>query len=639
MATAETTRTEHKFEAEVEQVLRLVIHSLYSKREIFLRELLSNASDALDKRRFEALTDPARGGDDLGVDLRIDAEAKTLTVADDGVGMSREELIENLGTVARSGSKALMEKLAEDPEAGSDLQLIGQFGVGFYSAWLVADQVDVVSRRAGSAEAHRWSSKAQSSFTVEAAERESVGTTITLHLREESEEFLQPYRLKQLVERYSDYLSWPIRLHTTKTVEKDDGEEVEEPQVEALNRGTALWQRPRSEIDDEAATDLYRHLARDWDGPRAWRHFRIEGMREASGFVFLPKHRGFDLYHPDATHGMRLYVKRVFILDEAEDLLPRWLRFVKGVVDSEDLPLNVSRELLQDSKVVAFLRKQVVKQTLALLSELADEKPAEYREFWASFGAVLKEGIHLDPSQRGALVPLLRFHSSTQSELTTLAAYRERMKEGQEGIYYVLADSLKQAEGSPHIEGLVKQGFEVLYLVDPIDQFMVDGLGEVDGAKLLSATAADVGTGEAVEEEQEAALDELRSRFRKVLQDHVSEVKLSRRMVDSAVSLVLPPGGLPPHLERLMRATQPGVPAQKRILEVNPDHAVVKNLQRLLDTDRGEQVDEWIQLLHDQALVAEGSPLEDPAAFSRRLTALLTTASRDAAGVTADEAE
>jgi molecular chaperone HtpG len=332
-------------------------------------------------------------------------------------------------------------------------------------------------------------------------------------------------------------------------------------------------------------------------------------------------------------------VKRVFILDEAEDLLPRWLRFVKGVVDSEDLPLNVSRELLQDSKVVAFLRKQVVKQTLALLSELADEKPAEYREFWASFGAVLKEGIHLDPSQRGALVPLLRFHSSTQSELTTLAAYRERMKEGQEGIYYVLADSLKQAEGSPHIEGLVKQGFEVLYLVDPIDQFMVDGLGEVDGAKLLSATAADVGTGEAVEEEQEAALDELRSRFRKVLQDHVSEVKLSRRMVDSAVSLVLPPGGLPPHLERLMRATQPGVPAQKRILEVNPDHAVVKNLQRLLDTDRGEQVDEWIQLLHDQALVAEGSPLEDPAAFSRRLTALLTTASRDAAGVTADEAE
>ncbi len=611
--------TTHRFEAEVEQVLRLVIHSLYSHREIFLRELLSNASDALDKLRFRALTEPGLAEDgELEVSLSVDEDAGTLTIADNGIGMSRDELVQNLGTIARSGSREFLEKL-EAAQKG-DVSLIGQFGVGFYSAWLVADRVEVVSRAAGQDAAYRWVSEAKAEFTVEPAERESRGTSVTLFLGVEHREFLQPFRLRQLVERYSDYLSFPIKLL------KADGE------PESLNRGTALWQRSKSEIEDDQYKELYRHLAADFQEPLAWRHFKLEGTQELAGIVYVPSVAPVDLFHPDRSHGLRLYVKRVFILDDAEELVPRWLRFLRGVVDSEDLPLNVSRETLQDSRVVAFLRKQVVKQALSLLAEVADERPEDYQTFWRSFGAVLKEGLHLDPTQKDALLPLLRFETSAGDGLASLAEIKERMKDGQKAIYYIVGDTRAQVEASPHLEGLKSRGYEVLYLTDPVDPFAVPSLGTFDEVPLQSITEADLDLGEEEPgegtEDRDSALKDLRERVRVRLQSHVSEVRLSRRLVDSPVCLVVPAGGLPPHLERMFRAAQQEVPEQKRIFELNPDHAVIGNLRQLLDAGRADEVDEWIDLLFDQATVAEGSPLEDPAAFNRRLTRLLEEASR-----------
>ncbi len=620
------TATTHRFEAEVEQVLRLVIESLYSNREVFLRELVSNAADALDKLRFAAVTDPTlipEGAGALGVRLIPDREAGTLTIADDGIGMSREELVDHLGTIARSGTRELMKKLAEAKETG-DLSLIGQFGVGFYSSYLVADRVEVVSRRAGSDEAHRWSSDAKASFTVEPAERASHGTDVILHLGEAHREYLDPVRLRGLIARYSDYLSWPVELKTKKK-QGDDYVDA----FEKINQSSALWQRPRGEIEDEKAHELYHHLTSDFQKPLAWRHFRIEGTQLFSGMLFLPAHAPFTLWQPEAKHGVRLYVKRVFIMDDAAELLPPWLRFVRGVVDSEDLPLNVSRELLQDSRVVATIRKQLVKQALDMFEDLAKERPDDYATFWAAFGGILKEALHGEPERAEELAPLLRFHSSAVDGLTSLAEAKARMKEGQPAIYYVLGESLTHARQSPHIEALRKKGYEVLYLVDPVDPFAIGALTEYDGTPIESASEAKLGEGDdAVDEDREAALGDLRSRFRTKLQDDVSEVRVSARLVDSPVCLVIPPGGLQPHIERLLRATQKDLPKQKRILEINPAHPVIENLRALLASATAvERVDEWIQLLYDQAQIAEGSPLEDPAAFNQRVTALLKDAS------------
>jgi molecular chaperone HtpG len=616
-------KTTHRFQAEVTKVLSLVIHSLYSNPEVFLRELVSNASDALDKLRFRAITEPALmpAGERLVVQLIPDPKERTLTISDNGIGMNAEALARELGTVAHSGTRAFLDKVAEAKKG--DVNLIGQFGVGFYSAYLVADRVEVVSRAAGEEHAHRWSSDGAETFTVEPAERASQGTSVILHLKKDAE-YVDGFRLRQLVRRYSDFLDHPIELVT-----RDD---KKEDKVEVLNQGKALWQRRASEITEEQYTELYKHITHDFEPPLSHKHFQVEGTQLFTGLLFVPKAAPFDLFTPDVKHGLRLYVKRVLIMEKCEELLPRWMRFVRGVVDSEDLPLNVSREILQDSSIVRVIRKQVVKQVLEMLDELSNDA-AKYGEFWKSFGNVLKEGLHFEPDQKAKLAPLLRYESSKGEGVVSLAEYKARMAEGQEAIYYVIAESRALAERSPHTEALRKRGYEVLYMTDAVDSFAVEGLDEFDGTKLVSATGAELKLTESEEEQKKAAeantvLKDLAEHVRRKLQDHVSEVRISHRLTDSPVCLVVPEGGLQPYIERVLRATRQEVPRTKRIMELNPSHPLVKNLERMYEKDAAsEKLGEWIELLFEQALLAEGSPVEDPTRFAARLTTLLQDAS------------
>ncbi|HVW29899.1 MAG TPA: molecular chaperone HtpG [Polyangiaceae bacterium] len=620
MSTAE--KTTHRFQAEVTKVLSLVIHSLYSNPEVFLRELVSNASDALDKLRFRAVTEPALlpAGERLAVQLIPDPKERTLTISDNGVGMNAEALARELGTVAHSGTRAFLDKVAEAKKG--DVSLIGQFGVGFYSAYLVADRVEVVSRAAGEEQAHRWTSDGAETFTIEPAERKTQGTSVILHLKDA--DYLDAFKLRQLVRRYSDFLDYPIELVTR--------DENKEDKVEVLNQGKALWQRRPSDVTEEQYTDLYKHITHDFEAPLAHKHFQVEGTQLFTGLLFVPKRPPFDLFTPDVKHGLRLYVKRVLIMEKCEELLPRWLRFVRGVVDSEDLPLNVSRELLQDSSIVRVIKKQVVKQVLEMLDDVAKDA-AKYAEFWKSFGNVLKEGLHFEPDQKARLAPLLRYESSKGDGLVSLAEYKARMVPEQEAIYYVLAESRALAEKSPHTEALRKRGYEVLYMTDAVDSFAVDGLDEFDGTKLVSASGAELKLTESEEEQKKAAeantvLKDLAEHVRRKLQDHVSEVRVSHRLTDSPVCLVVPEGGLSPYIERVLRATRQEVPRTKRILELNPTHPLVKNLERMYEKEpESEKLGEWIELLFEQALLAEGSPVEDPTRFAARLTSLLQEAS------------
>lgn len=612
-------KTTRKFKAEVSQVLSLVINSLYSNKEIFLRELISNASDALDKLQFQALTEPDLLSEDPTLRIRIEAdeEAGTLTVWDNGVGMSRDELIEQLGTVAHSGSKAFMEALKESAD-GDGVNIIGQFGVGFYSAYLVADRVEVVSRKAGSDEAYRWFSDAQEKFTVEPAERAERGTSVTLHLRDEHEEFLQPMRLRHLVKQYSDFVGHPIEMQAMD-------EEADEDDFERVNQASALWRRPSSEITDEQYEELYTHITHDWQPPAAHIHFKVEGMQFFTGLLYVPSRAPFDLFDPDARHGVRLFVKRVFVMDDAEALVPRWLRFIRGVVDSDDLPLNVSREMLQDSRPVQVIRKQVIKKSLEMLREMADDRPEDYAAFWQKFGAVLKEGLHYDPTYADDLAPLLRFRSSTQSEPTSLDDYVERMAEDQQAIYYALGASRDLLESSPHLEVLKGRGFEVLYLTDSIDQWAVGALHTYQDYELVDAIGGELDLGDDDEEESEEkseALEPLTSRFQEVLAEDVAEVRLSKRLADSPACLVVPEGGVASHIERLLRAQGQEVPKQKRILELNPSHPLIDAVRDL--NEKGDDgVSDWIELIYDQALLAEGSPIEEPGKFAQRMTTLM----------------
>jgi len=624
---ATSEKQTHKFQAEVARVLGLVIHSLYKNPEVFLRELVSNASDALDKLRFRAITEPELLTDGTRLEIRLvpDEAAKTLTISDNGIGMNAEALARELGTIAHSGTRAFLEKLEEAKR--KDANLIGQFGVGFYSAYLVADRVEVTSLAAGETQAHRWSSEGADSFTIEPAERASQGTTIVLHLKENLEgDYLSAYRLRSLVRRYSDFLDHPIVLVT-----KDkDGVEKEE----TLNQGKALWQRKPSEVTKEQYDELYKHLTHDFEAPLTHRHFHVEGTQLFSGLLYVPKRPPFDLFSPDSKHGVRLHVKRVFIMDDCEELLPKWLRFVRGIVDSEDLPLNVSREMLQDSRAVRVIQKQIVKQVLDTLGDLAKDDAARYAEFWEAFGKVLKEGLHFEPDQKDKIAPLLRYESSKGAGLSSLAEYKARMPEGQKAIYYVLSESRGLAERSPHTESLRKHGYEVLYMTDPVDSFAVDNLDAFDGVPLASATSADLSLDETPKEkaeEQAASLKDFRDHLRRKLQDQVSEVRISNRLTDSPACLVVPEGGLPPYMERLFRASQKDAPKTKRILELNPDHALVKNLEKMYEREpESPKLGEWIELLFEQALLAEGSPVEDPARFATRLTALLQEASNAA---------
>jgi molecular chaperone HtpG len=626
-STAET----HRFQAEVSQVLHLVIHSLYGHKEIFLRELVSNASDALDRLRFRAITEPELlvGGEPLEIRIHPDREQGTLTIEDTGVGMTKDELVKDLGTVARSGSRAFLESLAEKGQ--KDLSLIGQFGVGFYSAYLVADRVEVVSRAAGSSESWRWASDATESFTIEPASLAAHGTKIVLHLRADQKELLDEWRLRSLVTRYSDYVSHPIKLAVTRN-EGQGAEAKKTGSLEQVNRGTALWQRPKGELTDEQYDELYKHLTHDTEPPLARTHFKVEGNQEFVALLFAPRHPPFELRLSHKARGIHLFVKRVLIMEECEELLPEWLRFVRGVVDSDDLPLNVSREILQDSAAARTIKKQLVKASFDMLDALAADKPEDYKTFWKHFGVMLKEGLAVDFEHRERLAKLVRWESSKGKGLISMSEYFARMPLRQEAIYYVLGESRQAVQGSPHLEELSRRGYEVLFMTDAIDEWAAEGLGEYEGKKLVSAMRAELSLDETPErkkekEEASAKLAPLLARMKSVLGDAVEDVRVSDRLTESPCCLVLAGSGPHAYVDRLLRERGKELPKGKRVLEVNATHPVVETLRVMTGEDASaDRVKDWIELLYDQALLTEASKVEDPGRFARRVTALMVDA-------------
>lgn len=630
--------TEHSFQAEVGRVLSLVINSLYSNKEIFLRELISNASDALDKLRFRAITEPQllQGDSELLIRLRTDKERGVLVIEDTGIGMTEAELIENLGTVARSGSQAFLAKLEES--AKKDVSIIGQFGVGFYSAYLVADRVEVISRAAGTDKAFRWSSNGKDTFVVEPAEKASRGTTLELHLKEDQKGLLDPWALRDLVRRYSDYIAYPIELETLEEVaadEKDATETKPETKRERINKGAALWQRPKSDITDEQYDELYHHLTHDFEGPLARTHFRVEGNVEFVGLLWIPKVAPFDLDDPRKQRGVRLFVKRVLVMDDCDAVLPQWLRFARGLVDSDDLPLNVSRELLQESSTLRTIKKAVTRRVVDLLDELAKEKPEDYATFWSTFGRILKEGLVVDGEWKERLAKLTRWASTWSTvpdELVSLEQYVARIKEGQDAIYYVTGESRDTLLGSPYLEALKVRGYEVLLMTDAVDTWSAEAIAIFDGKKLVNAMRADVKlptSEDDTKKAEEAAkgFEPLLAVAKKTLTGKVHDVRTSSRLVDSPAVLTLGQGAMPAHLEKVIRQSGKEVPRGKRELELNPSHPAVKRLAAIAAENPSDpRLDDFIFVLYEQALVAEGSPLEDPNGFAKRLTSLLTQA-------------
>ena len=610
------------FQAEVSRLLDIVAHSLYSQKEIFLRELISNASDACDRLRYLALTQPALLGEDAAfrVVLEPNTQRRTLTVSDNGIGMSREELIENLGTIARAGTAQFLQELSGDER--KDRTLIGQFGVGFYSAFMVADRVEVTSSKAGAEEAWLWISDGKGEFTVEAGERASRGTTIVLHLREDAAEFVEPSRLKEIVKTYSDHVALPIVLD-------HKGKE------ETVNVASALWMRPKSEIKPEQYKEFYHHVGHAGDEPWLTLHWKAEGRIEYTGLLFIPSAKPFDLFDPLRKHRLKLYVRRVFITDDCQELLPPWLRFVRGVIDSEDLPLNVSREMLQSNPMLARIRGQIVKRVVAELQKKAKDAPEEYAKFWENFGAVLKEGLYEDRDERDQLLPLVRFRSTAMEGLVSLEDHTARMKPGQDAIYTIAGDNLDLLKKSPQLEGFRAKGVEVLLLTDPVDEFWVPAIGKYKDWALKSATrgGADLAKicGDGAEkkngaeaEKPDANAASLVAMFKLALGDSVKDVRLSERLTDSPVCLVADEGDLDIHLERMLRQHRQLDALSKRILEVNPRHPLVARLASQIGKDGASAVISdvaWVLL--DQARIIEGEALPDPAAFSRRLSALL----------------
>jgi molecular chaperone HtpG len=607
------------FQAEVSRLLDIVAHSLYSQKEIFLRELISNASDACDRLRYRALTEPGllAGDPDYRVTLTPDGKAGTLVVADNGIGMDRQELIENLGTIARSGTAEFLSQLSGDER--KDRTLIGQFGVGFYSAFMVASQVEVVSRKAGAAEAWRWVSDGKGEFTIEPGERAARGTTIVLHLAADEREFLEPHRIEQIVKTYSDHIALPIVL-------------VEDGKERTLNAASALWTRPKSEITEDQYREFYHHVGHAGDAPWLTLHWRAEGTLEYTGLLFVPTAKPFDLFDPLRKHRIKLYVRRVFITDDCQALLPPWLRFVRGIVDSEDLPLNVSREMLQSNPMLARMRSQIVKRLLGELQKKAKDAPDEYAKFFEQFGAVLKEGLYEEPLERETLLSLVRFRSTAGEALVSLDEYVARMKPGQEAIYTIAGDDLAQLRRSPQLEGFRAKGVEVLLLTDPVDEFWMPALGRFQEKPLKSATrgAADLSkiAGEAQPKEEprkpDANATSLVAMFKLALGDAVKDVRLSERLTDSAVCLVADEGDLDIHFERLLRQHQRLDEASKRILEINPRHKLIERLSGQIGKEgAADTVSEMAWVLLDQARILEGETLPDPAAFARRLGSLL----------------
>lgn len=616
-----------QFQAEVNQLLKLMIHSLYSNKEIFLRELISNASDACDKLRFEALSDEAlfEGDSDLKVEVEFDKEAGTITVRDNGIGMHRDEVISNIGTIAKSGTREFLESLSGDKS--KDAKLIGQFGVGFYSAFIVAERVTLTTRRAGMGPEHgvRWESDGTGAYTLETVEVPNRGTEIVLHLREEErEDLLNPWRLRSIITKYSDHVPLPIRMPKLDENGKPTGE------WETVNKASALWQRPKSEISEEEYKEFYKYVAHDFGDPLAWTHNHVEGRLEYTSLLYVPSKAPFDLWDRDQRHGVKLYVQRVFIMDEAEQLMPRYLRFIRGVIDSNDLPLNVSREILQGNRIIDQMRAGSVKKVLGLLEEMAQKEPEKYQQFWNEFGRVLKEGPGEDFSNREQIAKLLRFSSThTDSEIqnVSLADYVSRMKEGQEKIYYITADSFLAAKNSPHLERLRKKGVEVLLLSDRVDEWLMAHLTEFNGKPLVSVAKGDLDLGKIESEEERKAQEEtekaaanLVERIKKALGDRVEAVRVSHRLTNSPACIVLGEHDMALYMQQLLKQAGQEVPATKPALEINPEHPIVARLNEESDERR---IQEWSELLLDQAILAEGGQLEDPAGFVSRLNELM----------------
>ncbi|MDH1378192.1 molecular chaperone HtpG [Comamonas aquatica] len=642
----------HSFQAEVAQLLHLVTHSLYSNPEIFMRELVSNASDACDKLRFQALNDASLYGDQPNLEVRIafDEQAKTITITDTGIGMSQAEAIEHLGTIAKSGTKAFVEQLSGDQK--QDSQLIGQFGVGFYSGFIVADKISVESRRAGlpADEAVRWTSGGTGDFEVETITREARGTSVILHLRDDAREFLNGWKLKQLITKYSDHISLPILMEKEewKDGENDQpGAMVKTGEWETVNKASALWTRAKKDVTEEQYKEFYKAISNDYADPLTWSHNRVEGNTEYTQLLYIPGKAPFDLYHREKKAGVKLYVKRVFIMDDAEALLPGYLRFVKGVIDSADLPLNVSRELLQESRDVKLIRDGSVKRVLGMLEDLAkhdkhdavegadgvtdvvdaDDKAKEgkYSQFYAEFGAVLKEGLGEDFANKERIAKLLRFASTTSDGVTvSLADYKARMKDGQEAIYYITAETLAAAKNSPQLEVFKKKGIEVLLMTDRVDEWALNYLTHFDGTPLQSVAKGAVDLGKLQDEAEKKAAEEAAEAFKPVLaqlkealKDKAEDVRVTTRLVDSPACLVVTDDGMSQQLARMLKQAGQAVPTSKPVLEVNPEHALVKKL------DGSVHFHDLAHILFDQALLAEGGIPEDPAAYVKRVNALL----------------
>ncbi|KAA5973474.1 MULTISPECIES: molecular chaperone HtpG [Pantoea] len=613
------------FQSEVKQLLHLMIHSLYSNKEIFLRELISNASDAADKLRFRALSDSSlyEGDGELHVRLSVDKDNRTLTLSDNGIGMRRDEVIENLGTIAKSGTKSFLESLGSDQ--AKDSQLIGQFGVGFYSAFIVADKVTVRTRAAGASadEGVFWESAGEGEYTLAEIEKADRGTEITLHLREGEDEFLDVWRVRNIISKYSDHIALPVEIES-----KD--EESDTTHWEKINKAQALWTRNKSDISDEEYNEFYKHIAHDFSDPVAWSHNRVEGKQEYTSLLYIPARAPFDMWNRDQKHGLKLYVQRVFIMDDAEQFMPNYLRFVRGLIDSSDLPLNVSREILQDSRVTQSLRGALTKRTLQMLEKLAKDDSEKYQTFWKEFGLVLKEGPAEDHANQEAIAKLLRF-ATTQSDgaaqTVSLEDYVSRMVEGQEKIYYITADSYAAAKSSPHLELFRKKGIEVLLLSDRIDEWMMSYLTEFDGKTFQSVSKADESLSkladEETEEQKEAekALEPFVERVKNLLGERVKEVRLTHRLTDTPAIVTTDANEMTTQMAKLFAAAGQEVPEVKYLFEINPDHPLVK---RVADTQDEARFGEWVELLLDQALLAERGTLDDPNQFIRRMNQLLT---------------
>ncbi|MBN1684020.1 MAG: molecular chaperone HtpG [Gammaproteobacteria bacterium] len=618
------------FQTEVNQLLHLMVHSLYSNKDIFLRELISNSSDAADKLRFEALSDEAllEGDAQLKIYVEFDSKKKTITVTDNGIGMTRDEVIGNLGTIAKSGTREFLERLSG--EQAKDEKLIGQFGVGFYSCFMVSDNVIVETRRAGLTPEHgvRWESKGEGGYSIENIEKETRGTTVILYLKKEAEDYLDHYRLSNIITTYSDHIAIPIYMK--KILTEDEKKAEKQPEWEQINRAQALWTLPKNKIKESDYQELYKHISHDFENPLTWIHNKVEGKLEYISLLYIPTHAPFDLWHPEHQHGLKLYIKRVFIMDDAKQFLPNYLRFVKGVIDTNDLPLNISREILQKNPTTTKIRAALIKRILDLLEDLAKNDLEKYQKFWSVFGKVMKEGPAEDFENREQIAKLLRFASTdkdTDEQCVSLEDYIKRMKEGQDKIYYITAENFMAAKNSPNLEIFRKKGIEVLLLFDRIDEWLVSHLTEFDKKSLVSVSRGDLDLGNLVDKEEKQTQEKEKETFeatikqvKEILGERVKDVRLTHRLTDSPACIVADYYDMNVNMQRILQSLGQPIPEAKPIFELNPDHAMIQRLKN--ETDKA-QFKEWTQILFDQAILAEGGQLKDPASFVSRLNKLL----------------